>query len=133
MIKPNTGPFKVESFDSTRHTSGPWIAKGDDGRYNNSKNSWVVFDEGADLADAAPITLSDGTVIAFAVASGDSQISDDRVDDAARLIAAAPELLSELEILANIIEGCGIELPPEVEGQLVFARAAIAKAKGESA
>jgi hypothetical protein len=33
----------------------------------------------------------------------------------ARLIAAAPDLRDELTMLCNILDGCGIELPPEVE------------------
>lgn len=78
------------------HTPGPWIAKSDDGRYNNSRNTWRVDDEEACCSEAAPITLGDGTVIAFAVASDDDYFADNRVDANANLIAAAPELLDAL-------------------------------------
>lgn len=51
----------------------------------------------------------------------------------ARLIAAAPELLAELELLSSVVEGCGMAAMPEVECRLVFARSAIAKATGGAA
>lgn len=51
----------------------------------------------------------------------------------ARLIAAAPDLYLELEMLCARIEGCGLEdLPPEVEAQISSSREALAKARGES-
>lgn len=50
-----------------------------------------------------------------------------------KLIRAAPDLLAELEMLLNIVEGCGLATMPEVECRIAFARAAIAKASGESA
>jgi len=48
-----------------------------------------------------------------------------------RLIAAAPDLLAELEMLSNVVEGCGMATMPEIECRLLFARAAIAKATGK--
>lgn len=51
----------------------------------------------------------------------------------ARLIAAAPELYLELEMLCARIEGCGLEdFLPEVEAQISSSREALAKARGEA-
>jgi len=51
----------------------------------------------------------------------------------ASLIAAAPDLYIELQMLCNCIEGSGLgDLPPEVEAQISFSRDALAKARGES-
>ena len=48
----------------------------------------------------------------------------------AALAESHAELLQELEILCNCIEGCGLgELPPELEGQVSFSRQTIARAE----
>ncbi len=113
------------------YTAGPWIAKSDEGRYNNSRNTWRVDDEEAACSEAAPITLHDGTVIAFAVASDDDYFTDDRVDANARLIAAAPDLLDVARHCEQILTSYEIN---RIDGEeisdkaLALIRAAIAKA-----
>lgn len=88
------------------HTQGPWIAKGADGRYNNSRNSWHVEDENALSSVCAPITTPDGTIVAFVVASGDDYAEAHTEFDAnARLIAAAPALYGFAQFIAMSAAG----------------------------
>lgn len=83
------------------HTHGPWIARGADGRYNNARNSWHVEDEEALASVCAPITLANGTIVAFVVASGYNYAEVHPEFDAnARLIAAAPALYGFVEFIA---------------------------------
>ncbi|OWR35528.1 hypothetical protein CEE55_01650 [Stenotrophomonas pavanii] len=58
--------------------------------------------------------------------------ANDAIEAHERMRATAPELLAELEMLSNVVEGCGMTTMPEVECRLIFARAAIAKATGEA-
>lgn len=107
-----------------KHTPGPWIF---------GKN-------GASTEETACIEISAKTCnyyrqVAYIQSSAhvESGISVDRAVANSRLIASAPELLAELEMLSNIVEGCGLATIPEVECRIAFARAVIAKATGESA
>ena len=90
----------------SRHTEGPWS----------------VFDNGIGRTYVAS---ENGTLICFI------ESDDENVDSDADLIAAAPDLLAELEMLSNVVEGCGMTTMPEIECRLLFARAAIAKATGK--
>ena len=92
----------------TQHTPGPWSTyRGEDTNY-----WWIIRDaEGHELG------------------SGDGGFEKDD----AHLIAAAPELYAELEMLCNVIEGAGIEcIPPEIEARISCSRDALAKARGEA-
>lgn len=57
--------------------------------------------------------------------------ANDAVEAHERVRASAPDILAELEMLANVVEGCGIATMPEIECRIAFARAAIAKATGQ--
>ncbi len=109
----------------SKHTPGPWEVAEEDGELfvqvvNQPANCHPMFDRyriihcyvGGDPSENPTPDL--GTPEANA-----------------RLIAAAPDLLAELEMLSNVVEGCGMATMPEVECRLVFARAAIAKATGK--
>lgn len=109
-------------MSAAKHTPAPWeVSCGGHG-----SRSGVVIDEYFVLNRAA---------------ADDVAIAADIVDPAtgmpseanARLTAAAPELLAELEMLSSVVEGCGMAAMPEVECRLVFARASIAKATGGAA
>ncbi len=111
--------------------SQSWFAKGADGRYNNSRNTWLVDDEEAGCSEAAPITLEDGTVIAFAVASAENYFMDDRVDNVARLIATAPDLLYLARFAERVAESIDHD-PDSALGELAnLAKSLIAKATGQ--
>lgn len=94
----------------SKHTPGPWYV----GRKDENTGEIEVN--------------SDGRPYVCLVFPG---AIDDVTPANARLIAAAPDLLAELEMLSNVVEGCGMAAMPEVECRLVFARAAIAKATGK--
>lgn len=95
----------------SKHTPGPW--------------QWEKRG-GAFRAIEGPSGLSVAVTEEYA---GDAWIDVSEAN--ASLIAAAPELLAELEMLSNVVEGCGMATMPEVECRLVFARATIAKATGK--
>lgn len=98
----------------SKHTPGPWTA-----HMSKYREGVLVVQAGM---PSMRILADFGTNDAL-----------DEIDHAnAHLIAAAPDLLAELETLCNLLDGCGIELPPEIECQVSFARAAISKATGES-
>jgi hypothetical protein len=104
---------------SAKHTPGPWIVK----ENRAYKTSWLIYDpEGNQLAQVA--NWQDKTF------NCDAEIN-------ARLIAAAPDLLEALHLLAGCIvmggdpyEGLGPSKPGT--SPIAKARAAIAKAKGEA-
>lgn len=104
----------------SKHTPGPW------------KQMWtgrgkMVFHHVSATAPAIPGFCGERPVEIASISGTDPQTDAAN----ARLIAAAPELLAELEMLSNILEGCGMATMPEVKCRLVFARAAITKATGE--
>jgi hypothetical protein len=103
-------------------TPGPWFGM-IDGKFNNKKNSWSLDDDDAACSECAPVTLADGKVVAFAVASDDVVFCDDRVTANANLIAAAPDLLEALQAVLRIADRATDEFD--------MARAAIAKALGK--
>lgn len=105
-------------------TPGPWYGTVD-GHFNNKKNSWSLDDYSAASSEYAPVTLDDGTVVAFAVASDTEVFWDDRVSANANLIAAAPELLEALQDALHAHDKHG------EHSEWDFARAAIAKALGQ--
>jgi len=115
-------------MSEAKHTPGPWKAKGDDGKYDNRKNTWRIEDDRKLFSVAAPITLRDGKVIAFAVHSKNGYDSNlPGLEANARLIAAAPDLLEALEVcVTQIIALCSRDDVPD------HAFAALAKAKGQS-
>lgn len=89
-----------------------WKAKGEDGKYDNRKNSWHVEDMEATCSVAAPITTEDGTVVAFAVDSSDDVLFPS-VSDRVNLIAKSPELLELAKAALEWIDSVpsDIELP----------------------
>lgn len=115
-------------MSETKHTPGPWIAKGEGGKYVNKKNTWTVQDENRSWSIAAPITIKGGKIIAFAVHSQngyDSQVP--QLEENARLIAAAPDLLEALH--ACVMQITALCSRDDVPDQ---AFAAIAKAQGHA-
>lgn len=88
------------------HTPGPWRVI----PANEAIHPWVVgYGEGDSICDCAP---------------PGPWISDDTADANARLIAAAPELLEQLEAMIERFHGYqGMDF--------LGARAAIAKARGK--
>ena len=96
----------------SKHTPGPWVVT------PHPDQNVDVFAVGEVMDEAFQYGLSHTVCYQSAGAN-------------ARLIAAAPDLLAELEMLSNVVEGCGMAAMTEVECRLVFARAAIAKATGE--
>lgn len=108
-----------------KHTPGPWFGKVN-GKFNHDRNYWSLDDEEAVCSEYAPITLEDGTVIGFAVASGEDFFADDRVSANASLMSAAPDLLEALEALTANYD----DVTPGESSNVDIARAAIAKARG---
>lgn len=94
-----------------KHTSGPWHHE----VTNSAHTSYVVVS-----ADG----LANGSTVVIGQCAG-----PDRLDNA-RLIAAAPELLSSLQFAVKLLSAL-----PHVNGtaQLDYMRAAIAKATGGAA
>lgn len=111
----------------TKHTQGPWVVHEGDEIDVRSANP-------ADLAQA-PIYYCIAENIGGHV-HGENFDDYSEVEANARLIAAAPELLEALEGMIEVYgsEGDVDGLPKhEVELNLIaFARAAIAKARGEA-
>lgn len=97
---------------NAQHTPGPWrigaLASYDGYTGQPYRNVWAGEDEAA-------------TVVARAIRSDGAMTND--VDADALLIAAAPDLLRELQILADYAERNG--------ARVGSARAAIAKATGD--
>lgn len=92
-----------------KHTPGPWLARKVAGTFLPGQIGWAIdYNEEQEQ------------VVDYVYKEAD-----------ARLIAAAPDLLDALE---NVIESWGLGLLPHEDSEaLDQARAAIAKAKGESA
>lgn len=106
----------------SKHTPGPWLQEG----------NWVY-------AEGDPIRLSGGKEIrpnafTLSVSPGPDRTREE-AEANARLIAAAPELLEALECM--IIGACAVAVLHNGERAVLqdavnIARAAIAKAKGET-
>ena len=90
-------------MNETKHTPGPWTAHDDDG------------------TGTLPCVLSDKTN-----AGGNFYVAQCNVFEDARLIAAAPELLSTLEWIAQ-----EIKWGHDMTASLAVAEQAIAKVRGE--
>jgi hypothetical protein len=100
------------------HTPGPWLVDFNLDEFD-SKQSEIRIIDGSDASmthPQGPLTIANLNVCAFAPHM-DEPIAN------ARLIAAAPELLSALERLAH---------PMADDEDLDYARAIIAKAKGKA-
>lgn len=107
---------------TSKHTPGPWLY----GDYNELRADRPNDDECILIATVcdAPFGLDYGNQRTRPHAAGEAQAN-------ARLIAAAPELLEALEAFMN---ACRVDGVPLGWGLVEHnARAAIAKAKGESA
>lgn len=79
------------------HTPGPWIAKGDDGRFL-ADNPWTVDHDESGRYTSVPIHAN-GQVLAMVVMDGERQedwMDDTELEANATLMAAAPELLDDL-------------------------------------
>ena len=95
----------------TKHTPGPWTMH-------------PRFDDGAEVRAIAPVAWC--SVASTVGSSGDQSIDAAEARANARLIAAAPDLLAALDRLERLSgSAMGTDDPARV-----FARAAIAKAKG---
>lgn len=108
------------------------MAKREDDKYRGD-HDWNVSDEadGVCVSEAAPI-WGGNQVVAFAVASSNLyQREFPHVDANARLIAAAPELLAELQNIANANTSDWDDPSDFKAWAQSRARAAIAKATGE--
>lgn len=93
-----------------KHTPGPWFITGTMTKYVEARIGGGLIQE---VASCGPTEADNGY--------GEQQAAN------ARLIAAAPDLLEALEILVELAgTGCNID------GTIAMAKAAIAKAKGES-
>jgi hypothetical protein len=113
------------------HTPGPWIIGSAEGRV---LSHW----EGIGYWEIANATITD-----FRGDSGARYFAGGTQEANARLIAAAPNLLEALEELTEIIDKAGllnlsngVQLGPtawyvKATERMDYARAAIAKAKGE--
>lgn len=100
-------------MSDTQHTPGPWHCHGD---------GWITSDSVPRVACVADDDVLEGAV----------EVSDAQRDADARLIAAAPELLSALE---GFVSRLNTRSAPRLAGDPLFvqalvdsARAAIAKA-----
>ena len=98
------------------HTPGPWIATPTTGNPNNPETLRMDI-----------VTTTGEWTPAF--------IAGDILPEDARLIAAAPDLLSALEAMTKAnVERVQSDYPPswsaEKDSEVIAARAAIAKAKG---
>jgi hypothetical protein len=113
---------------SGQHTPGPWGVR-DTPNMNREGFHWrEIFQE-----DAPAITLAE-------VFMDDEEISNGEARANARLIAAAPDLLNELEAsakmlrtLVEVAEDIRLEGAPIIRERLVSVEAAIARARGEQA
>lgn len=119
-------------MSDNKHTPGPW-------EYAPSTDAHGPYVSGpyGDVADCYTMTNPNHAAV---VNGGDSQphhFCGEEADANARLIASAPELLEALEAMINNYVAlansgdCG-NWDPEEEPQIIAARAAIAKARGES-
>lgn len=122
----------------SKHTKGPWSGKDENGTFLRD-HSWDVSNEDDfDCIACAPIHAS-GRVIALAVTDypDGSWKDDSELEANAALIAAAPELLEALESIEMRLDAFN-EAQRDMPADSVWvclekARAAIAKAKGETA
>jgi hypothetical protein len=112
---------------SMEHTPGPWVTMPTDWRVEtNGNNSQVAIGPTRGATRGRPV--------AIAIVKGCSFGPDDVLDANARLIAAAPELLEALEYAVTQYgkPGGPWNVPSDPDGWLDRARAAIAKARGQS-
>lgn len=92
---------------TTKHTPGPWRVK------HKAKLGW------------AGVLTQEGDIIADIDVDGQDFREPEQALDDARLIAAAPDLLTALEAMVRSDSWADADV------KMVNARAAIAKAKGE--
>jgi hypothetical protein len=114
------------------HTPTPWLVRFDEDRYDSKLSVLEVID-GSEASLNHPqgeLVLARVNVSAFAPHM-DEPLAN------ARLIAAAPELLAALEAVTKAyVELVQSDYPPswsaEKDSEVIAARAAIAKAKGNA-
>jgi len=107
----------------TKHTAGPWISDGE---------TIDLFD--FELENRRFWISADGMVIGYVDGFGNKDNEERKAN--ARLIAAAPELLAELitmtDAYSKAMKDAGVSSYPEALVIVRSARAAIAKASGET-
>lgn len=125
----------------TKYTPGPWrVAKVIDSSFPKKHTVYVLIDDGRkknvcavsvygrnEKSEATKTKKENGEIRAIPT------IGDEECNANARLIAAAPELLEALENLLPMAEKFLRNAPSHPDNAMLEdARAAIAKAKGES-
>lgn len=112
-----------------KYTKGPWLGRDSAGRFL-ADNPWSAEHEDSEDFMCAPIH-SGGKVIALLVQDNDRSpyVDYTEIDANARLIAAAPELL---EALQEVVTGMTYLFGEKSDPATIKARAAIAKALGET-
>lgn len=97
----------------------------------HSKGPWVItprFQDKIDIHHAEPKKVGAASLVVARVTCRDSWLDEQMAN--ARLIAAAPELLYALEMMLDQFRYTSINNGDDAA--IVFAKHAIAKAKGES-
>ena len=112
------------------HTPGPWLVQFDEDRFDPSRSTLKIIDGREESLNHTNGALS----LAFVNVSAFAPHMDEPLANA-HLIASAPDLLSALEAVTKAyVELIQSDYPPswsaEKDSEVIAARAAIAKAKG---
>lgn len=120
------GAAKIDA----KHTPGPWTAE-----KRSGDEWWFGGHDGAEIVVRDPANMHDAICVI-----GASLSTEGKADADARLIAAAPELLAaldyvirDIELRSNFKRGDQKGLVDIGNGAYMQAKAALAKATGESA
>jgi hypothetical protein len=112
---------------SAKHASGPWRT--------SDSGEWTANHDGLGSSCYQGIKDELGNVVALAVAHDPNHFSDPDTQANARLIAAAPcllDALQELTQIASVLEATCLGDSRAKKNRMDRARAAIAKATGET-